>query len=223
MLNVFDFKGNEIRFVDGKPVANDVAETLGYVDPASTVSKKVKPKYRSVAKMETVDGKLRDVTVLEEAGIYQLIIGSKLPIADQFQDWLFEEVLPQIRKTGSYNANSQKQLPQRDAIDYVLATKAVNQMEDCMLTRLLKDALVDDLSLRQNNNLLNGEKTRYTVVKVRAKELGYTETQIGDGTALGRFVKGTVEPVFQENVGRYKVWHYKINEDLDNTIHNYFS
>jgi prophage antirepressor-like protein len=211
MLNVFDFKGNEIRFVDGKPVANDVAETLGYVDPASTVSKKVKPKYRSVAKMETVDGKLRDVTVLEEAGIYQLIIGSKLPIADQFQDWLFEEVLPQIRKTGSYNANSQKQLPQRDAIDYVLATKAVNQMEDCMLTRLLKDALVDDLSLRQNNNLLNGEKTRYTVVKVRAKELGYTETQIGDGTALGRFVKGTVEPVFQENVGRYKVWHYKIN------------
>jgi prophage antirepressor-like protein len=107
MLNLFQFEGNELRFVDGKPVANDVAKTLGYVDPASTVSKKVKPKYKGVVKMETPGG-VQSVTVLEEAGIYQLIIGSQLPIADKFQDWLFEEVLPSIRKTGSYQIQKPK-------------------------------------------------------------------------------------------------------------------
>lgn len=102
-LSIFNFEGYEVRFVDDKPVANDVASILGYADPAKTVSTKVKLKYRSVTKMVTVDGKLRDVTVLEEGGIYQLILSSKLPIADKFQDWLFEEVLPSIRKTGSYS------------------------------------------------------------------------------------------------------------------------
>jgi prophage antirepressor-like protein len=103
-LSVFGFDGQEIRFVDGKPVGNDVASVLGYADPAKTVSTKVKDKNRSVTKMVTVDGKLREVTVLEEAGIYQLIFGSKLPSAEKFQDWVFEEVLPSIRKTGQYSS-----------------------------------------------------------------------------------------------------------------------
>ncbi len=105
-LSVFSFESQEVRFVDGKPVANDVAAVLGYADPAKTVSTKVKPKHRTVTKMVTVDGKLRDVTVLEEAGIYQLIFGSKLPSAEKFQDWVFEEVLPSIRKTGKYQRKS---------------------------------------------------------------------------------------------------------------------
>ena len=108
-LTVFEFDSQSIRFVDGKPVGNDVAAILGYTDPAKAISTKVKSKNKGVTKMVTVDGKLRDVTVLEEAGIYQLIFGSKLPAAEKFQDWVFEEVLPSIRKTGSYSA----QQPQR--------------------------------------------------------------------------------------------------------------
>ena len=57
--------------------------------------------------MATPGGK-QSITVLEEAGIYQLIFGSKLPNAEQFQDWVFEEVLPSIRKTGSYNLPEKK-------------------------------------------------------------------------------------------------------------------
>ena len=109
MLKKFSFESQEIRFVDGKPVANDVARILGYADTAKTVSTKVKPKNRSVTKLVTVDGKLRDVTVLEEAGIYQLIFGSKLPIAEKFQDWVFDEVLPSIRKTGKYELPNNNQ------------------------------------------------------------------------------------------------------------------
>jgi len=107
-LSVFDFEGYEIRWVDEKPVANDVAQTLGFKDPANAVNRLVKTKNKSVCKIQTVDGKRRDVTVLEEAGIYQLIFSSKLKSAEKFQDWVFEEVLPSIRKTGSYGLKGNK-------------------------------------------------------------------------------------------------------------------
>lgn len=100
-LSVFAFEGHDIRWVDGLPVANDVAAVLGYKYPSKAVSTKVSTKNKGVAKMVTPGG-TQSVAVLEEAGIYQLIFGSKLESAQQFQDWVFSEVLPQIRKTGSY-------------------------------------------------------------------------------------------------------------------------
>ena len=224
MLTIFQFKDNDIRFVDGKPVANDVAKVLGYADPTNTIRKKVKAKYKGVAKISTPGG-IQSVIVLEEPGVYQLTMGSKLPSAEEFQDWLFEEVLPQIRKTGSYSVNHQpvqQQLPQRDTIDYVKATMAVNQMEDSLLTRLLKDSLVDELSLKRNQLALPEKKKNYTIAKVRAKQLGYTEKQIGSGSALGNFVAKQLECEFVETVGRYAVKHYEVNEQLDSVIHAYF-
>lgn len=77
MLELFNFKGKDIRFVNGKPVANDVAEVLGYADPATTVYRKVKAKYKSLATVTTVDGKLREVKVLEKDGIKQLLASSR--------------------------------------------------------------------------------------------------------------------------------------------------
>ena len=108
-ITVFDFESHSIRFIDGKPVANDVAKVLGYADPAKTISTKVKPKNKGVTKLATPGG-MQSVTVLEEAGIYQLIFSSKLPSAEKFQDWVFEEVLPSIRKTGSYSIKERKVL-----------------------------------------------------------------------------------------------------------------
>ncbi|MEH2125276.1 BRO-N domain-containing protein [Nostoc sp.] len=109
-LTAFNFESHDIRFIEGKPVANDVAVVLGYADPQSTISKKVSPKNKGVAEMETPGG-MQLVIVLKEAGIYQLIFSSKLETAEKFQDWVFSEVLPSIRKTGGYSVNSQKQLP----------------------------------------------------------------------------------------------------------------
>lgn len=105
-LTIFNFKDNEIRFIEGFPVANDVAKVLGYSDLSATISKKVYAENKGLAKMATSGG-MQLVTILKEAGIYQLIFSSKLPHAQQFQQWVFEEVLPSIRKTGSYTANPQ--------------------------------------------------------------------------------------------------------------------
>jgi hypothetical protein len=100
-IAVFRFDSQDVRFIDGKPVANDVARVLGYKDPADAVYRLVKAKNKGVCKSQTPGG-TQSVTVLEEAGIYQLIFSSKLSCAEKFQDWVFEEVLPSIRKTGSY-------------------------------------------------------------------------------------------------------------------------
>jgi BRO family, N-terminal domain len=96
------FKDQEIRFIDGSPVAIDVAMALGYARPADTIRKKVSKKNKGVADLATPGG-IQSVVVLKEAGIYQLIFSSKLASAEEFQDWVFEDVLPSIRKTGSYS------------------------------------------------------------------------------------------------------------------------
>lgn len=90
--------------MDGEPyfVGKDVAEILGYSEPRSAVSKKVDVEDRGVAKMETPSG-IQEMTVINESGLYSLILSSKLPTAKKFKHWVTAEVLPTIRKTGSYS------------------------------------------------------------------------------------------------------------------------
>ncbi len=109
------FKDREIRFIDGNPVANDVAAVLGYKDPANAVNRIVKPKNKGVCDLQTPGG-IQSVAVLKEAGIYQLIFSSNLASAEEFQDWVFEEVLPSIRKTGSYSLNQRLDIYSLDEI-----------------------------------------------------------------------------------------------------------
>lgn len=112
--------------------------------------------------------------------------------------------------------------PQRDTIQYIEAATALNEMPDSMLKLLLRDSLVDELELRRNQKSLPAPKKQYTIVKVRAKELGYSLAQIGSGASLGRFVRKRVDPVADDRVGLYKVYHYEVNDTLDDAIHEYF-
>lgn len=93
----------QVRFayIDGElyAVGKDVATALGYADASGTVSKKCK----GVSKMEIpTSGGNQITSLIPESDIYRLIFGSQLESAEKFKDWVFKEVLPQIRKTGSY-------------------------------------------------------------------------------------------------------------------------
>lgn len=90
--------------INGEPwfVGKDVAMILGYSEPRSAVSKKVDEEDRGVAKMETPSG-IQDMTIINESGLYSLILSSKLPSAKKFKHWVTSEVLPSIRKTGKYS------------------------------------------------------------------------------------------------------------------------
>ena len=114
-VKMFNFNGGKVRAVviDDEPwfVGRDVAEILGYKDLNRAVNQHVDREDRkslsckawgdSVPLWET-ENDWSNKILINEPGVYNLILDSKLPTAEAFQDWVFEEVLPSIRKYGFY-------------------------------------------------------------------------------------------------------------------------
>lgn len=100
----FQYQSHAIRTVtiDGEPwfVGKDVAEALGYKNASNAMTDHCK----GVAKrypLQTAGG-VQEIRVIHEADVLRLIVSSTLPEAQAFEHWVFEEVLPSIRKTGRY-------------------------------------------------------------------------------------------------------------------------
>lgn len=94
----------EVRMteINGKPyfVATDVATALGYTNPRKAVNDHCK----GVTKRDTpTSSGVQSMSYINEGDLYRLIMKSKLPSAEKFERWVMDEVLPSIRKTGSYN------------------------------------------------------------------------------------------------------------------------
>lgn len=110
MENLQVFKNEQFGNVrvlekDGEPwfVGKDVADILGYEKPTDAVRKHCDDEDRGISKMETPSGK-QNMTIINESGLYSLILSSKLPQAKLFKRWVTNEVLPSIRKTGGYGS-----------------------------------------------------------------------------------------------------------------------
>lgn len=82
-------------------VGKDVADILGYTNPRKAISDHVDEGDKGVTKCDTLGG-IQDLTVINESGLYSLILSSKMPNAKKFKHWVTAEVLPSIRKTGGY-------------------------------------------------------------------------------------------------------------------------
>ena len=89
--------------VNGEPyfVGRDVATILGYKNISDAISTHVDEEDKGVAKCDTLGG-TQEMVVINESGLYSLILGSKLPNAKKFKRWVTSEVLPSIRKHGMY-------------------------------------------------------------------------------------------------------------------------
>ena len=85
-------------------VGKDIAEALGYSNPRKAISDHVDDEDKGVTNRYTLGGR-QDITVINESGLYSLILSSKLPKAKKFKRWVTSEVLPAIRKTGMYAVN----------------------------------------------------------------------------------------------------------------------
>lgn len=88
--------------IDGESwlVGKDVAERLGYSNPQKAIRDHVDDEDRTVNESFTVNGTM--VVLINESGLYSLVLGSKLPNAKKFKRWVTSEVLPAIRKHGGY-------------------------------------------------------------------------------------------------------------------------
>ena len=95
----------DVRIVDNNGevffVGRDAATALSYSNPNDALAKHVPDKYKRVSRIATPGGE-QNMTLINEAGLYKLVMRSKLPSAERFSDWVCEEVLPSIRKTGLY-------------------------------------------------------------------------------------------------------------------------
>lgn len=96
--------------IDGKEMfpATACAKMLGYSNPHKAISDHCKTD--GLTKREVIDslGRVQNMNFINEGNLYRLIVKSKLPSAEKFEFWVFEEVLPQIRKTGGYIPISQE-------------------------------------------------------------------------------------------------------------------
>jgi prophage antirepressor-like protein len=116
---------NQIMFV-GK----DVATALGYAKPRNALAIHVDSEDKSTAPIQGPAYETR-VTLINESGLYSLILSSKLPQAKAFKRWVTSEVLPQIRKTGGY-------IPTKDAQGRQLSNEEIIDRADVIVGRTLR-------------------------------------------------------------------------------------
>ena len=132
-LQIFvNAKFGKIRVVmkDGEPhfVGKDVATALGYKDPGRAVREHVPDKFKGAVEMPSPGG-VQNVVIINEAGMYKLVMRSKLESAEEFSDWVCGDVLTSIRKTGSYSVT-----PANNDIDSL--AQAISKLADVERERL---------------------------------------------------------------------------------------
>lgn len=143
--------------LEGKPyfMASDVAKALGYIRPNDAINQHC----RATVKHSTlISGKMQEVNFIGEGDMYRLITHSKLESAERFETWVFDEVLPSIRKHGIYATDS--------VIDNILN----NPDFGIELLTKLKEERTARVEAEKKNAILTHVNKTYTMTEI-AKEL----------------------------------------------------
>ena len=166
---------------DGEPwfVGKDVAEALGYERSADAIRSHIDAEDKGVCKIPTPGGK-QDLTVINESGLYSLILSSKLPNAKKFKRWVTSEVLPSLRKNGSYDMKKSKASEEKSKLAEARLMNAKTRMSN----QFLKLANVNTLSKEYKNilvakaaEILAGEPL---ISLPKSRQKTYSAKEIGD-------------------------------------------
>ncbi|HIA6732757.1 TPA: BRO family protein, partial [Staphylococcus aureus] len=133
--------------VDGEPyfIGKDVADILGYANGRDALSKHVDAEDKLTSQIATA-GQNRNVTIINESGLYSLIFSSKLENAKRFKRWVTSEVLPTLRKTGAYQVPSDPMQALRLMFEATEETK-----------QEIKNVKDDVIDLKENQKLDAGD------------------------------------------------------------------
>jgi prophage antirepressor-like protein len=159
----FDFHGHPVRIVmlDNKPyfVASDVCEALD-LNNVSMALTKLKPDEKGISKVDTLSGGVQDMSIVTESGLYRLVFRSNKPEAEEFRLWVFNEVLPQIMRTGSYISPNANHL---DIAEQMIAHMRQQQQQ------------IVALQWQQDNLQANQQQTDARITKLEQRPLkGYS-------------------------------------------------
>ncbi|MZT11251.1 hypothetical protein EAI80_00760 [Catenibacterium sp. co_0103] len=210
-VQLFNFENHEVRslLINSEPwfVGKDVAKILGYKDTSDALKKHVDGEDKLTRRFAD-SGQSREMYIINESGLYSLVLSSKLPSAKKFKRWVTSEVLPTLRKTGQYQVKelSGSELMAKALIEAqnVLAAKD-KQIEEMKPKALFADAvatshtsiLVGELAkilkqngidmgqkrlfawLREKGYLIKRQGTDYNMPTQKAMDLGLFEIKEG--------------------------------------------
>ncbi|MCG1918768.1 ORF6C domain-containing protein [Staphylococcus epidermidis] len=150
-LQVFNFEELPVRTmnIDGEPyfVGSDVAKILGYLKPANAIANHVDDEDKTTTLIQGTGSNYKSkAVIINESGLYSLIFSSKLESAKRFKRWVTSEVLPAIRKTGTY------QVPDNPMDALKLMFDAQKQTKEEIAT-----VKADVIDIKENQKLDAGE------------------------------------------------------------------
>ena len=204
----------QVRIIEdnGKPLfcGSDVAKALGYSNPRDALNRHCK----GVVKRDTpTEGGLQQISFIPEGDVYRLITHSKLPSAERFESWVFDEVLPSIRQSGGYLTPQtvEEVLTNPDTI-IQLAT----QLKESRARALKLEAANSELTVQKqimqpkadyfdelvDRNLLTG-------FRETAKQLGVKEKEFVNFLIAHKYIyrdkRGKLVPYAEKNTGLFEV------------------
>lgn len=178
-VQLFNFENHEVRslLISNEPwfVGKDVADVLGYADTNQAIRKHVDNEDRLTRRFDGT-GQSRDMTIINESGLYSLVLSSKLPSAKKFKRWVTSEVLPSIRKHGAYmNADTLEQALTSPDFLIKLATELKNEKEkraelENQNKQMKPKALFADAVATSHTSILVGELAK--ILKQNGIEMG---------------------------------------------------
>lgn len=163
-LQLFAFEGNQVRTLEIKNepwfIGKDVAEILGYKKARNAIAQHVDDEDKKEAPIQGTPGGTQSMTIINESGLYSLILSSKMPNAKKFKHWVTSEVLPAIRKHGAYMTDEK-------AFDVIhnkngladLLQQAADQLKqkDIQINQMKPKALFADAVATSKSNILIGQ------------------------------------------------------------------
>lgn len=205
-----------VLIIDGKEFfpASQCAAILGYKSPKDAISAHCKG---AVKHRLPTNGGTQEVKYIPEGDLYRLIIRSKLPSAEKFEQWVFDEVLPELRKNGSYGNNFN--------LEEVIA-KTVTAVVSEVLKQIIPTA---DNPTKQSQNVPKRKAKKYKHTQPSKIETLKPElkTKVDDMIASGEFSCQQIANFIMNNcdmyisqmsVNRYKRMHFIVDDNFDSQL-----
>lgn len=216
-LQVFENKTfGKVRVIErnNEPwfVGKDVAEVLGYSNPSKAVIAPVKDchkKQEMIAHSQN-GNVVTKTTLIDEAGLYSLVLRSKLPAAEDFQEWVVAEVIPSIRKTGKYIAPKQQTAIQQQRVEAMLLN-AKSRQSKLWLTIAEKTDIPEYKHICQQKaaEVLSGVPL---LPMEEAKEITYSATDIGKMLGISANKIGKIANQYNLKTPQYGKLFYSKSE-----------
>lgn len=172
-LQLFNFENHEVRslVINSEPwfVGKDVADVLGYKNQRDAISNHVDSEDKNTVAIH--DGNTRgnpNQTIINESGLYSLILSSKLPSAKKFKRWVTSEVLPALRKTGQYQV---KELSGQELMAKALIeAQSVLAAKDKQIEQMKPKVVFADAVATSHTSILVGELAK--ILKQNGIDMG---------------------------------------------------